>query len=316
MTGSAVALQSALHAAIAPQVVDPGDALQALAIALVARGHVLLQGPPGLGKTLLARSFCAALGGRFQRVQGTADLMPTDITGVHVFDAQRQQFSFRPGPLFADVLLFDELNRAGPRTQSALLEAMQERQVTTERETLPLAPDFLVVATQNPRDYEGTFPLPESQLDRFLLRVDVEYPDRATEAAIIGRYGAQFARQPPAAPAPATVDAALLGAARREAAEVHLSDAVAGYVLDLAAASREQPSIALGLSTRGVLAVVAAARVAAALRGSDFVSADDVKRVAAWTIAHRLLPTPDAIVEGWSDTGAVASLLTQVAVPR
>jgi MoxR-like ATPase len=277
---------------------------------------VLLQGPPGLGKTLLARAFCAALGGRFQRVQGTADLMPTDIAGVHVFDAQRQQFSFRPGPLFADVLLFDELNRAGPRTQSALLEAMQERQVTTERETLPLAPDFLVVATQNPRDYEGTFPLPESQLDRFLLRVDVDYPERATEATIIGRHGAQFARDAPAASATAVVDPALLGAARREAADVHLSDAVSGYVLDLAAASRGQRSIALGLSTRGVLAVVAAARVAAALRGSDFVSADDVKRVAAWTIAHRLLPTPDAIVEGWSDTGAVASLLTQVAVPR
>src|ERR1700729_2317204 len=170
-------------------VVGADAAIRALVIALIARGHVLVQGGPGLGKTLLAKALAHALGGQFKRIQGTPDLMPSDIIGVHVFDERERSFVFRPGPLFADVVLVDEINRAGPKTQSALLEAMEERQVSVERAVLALPADFLVLATQNPREFEGTYPLPESQLDRFMLRIDVDYPNRAAEAEILTRYG-------------------------------------------------------------------------------------------------------------------------------
>src|SRR6516165_5017950 len=170
-------------------VVGVEASVDALTIALIARGHVLVQGVPGLGKTLFAKALARALGGEFKRIQGTADLMPSDIIGVHVFDEAARTFAFRPGPLFADVVLVDEINRAGPKTQSALLEAMEERQVSVERSVLLLPADFIVLATQNPREFEGTFPLPESQLDRFMLRIDMGYPARAAEADILARYG-------------------------------------------------------------------------------------------------------------------------------
>src|SRR5580658_3692511 len=169
-------LEQALQQALSANVVGLHSAIRALTIAVVARGHVLIQGAPGLGKTLLSKSLAAAIGGNFKRIQGTADLMPSDIIGVHVFDTARGDFVFRPGPLFTDVLLFDEINRAGPKTQSALLEAMEERQVSVDREIYPLPADFLVIATQNPREFEGTFPLPESQLDRFMMRLVLDYP--------------------------------------------------------------------------------------------------------------------------------------------
>src|SRR5688500_12446237 len=230
--------------------------IRALAIAVVARGHVLLQGAPGLGKTLLSKSLAGALGGVFKRVQGTADLMPSDITGVHVFDAERRDFVFRPGPVFADVLLVDEINRAGPKTQSALLEAMEERQVTVDRQNFPLPKNFLVVATQNPREFEGTYPLPESQLDRFMLRIDLSYPGREAELAIVARYGNTDAhavsdstqQSPP-------VD---LQAVRQAVEQVHLAPELSAYVVDIAAASRSHTHVSLGLSTRGVLALVRA----------------------------------------------------------
>ena len=173
-------LEQQLQAAAGTVVFGAEDVVRAITIALVMRGHILLQGVPGIGKTRLSRRIAAALGGTFQRIQGTADLMPSDITGVHVFDREASRFSFRPGPLFADIVLMDEINRAGPKTQSALLEAMQERQVTVDRDTMLLPADFLVVATQNPRELEGTYPLPESQLDRFLIRIEMSYPDAAS----------------------------------------------------------------------------------------------------------------------------------------
>src|SRR6516225_6892712 len=183
--------------------------VEALVIALIARGHVLVQGVPGLGKTLFAKALARALGGEFKRIQGTADLMPSDIIGVHVFDEAARNFAFRPGPLFADVVLVDEINRAGPRTQSALLEAMEERQVSLERSALPLPPDFLVLATQNPREFEGTYPLPESQLDRFMLRIDIDYAPRAAEAEVLTRYGGLVAGSTAAAAQPGTLGGVL-----------------------------------------------------------------------------------------------------------
>src|SRR6202789_1750352 len=180
-------------------VIGADTSIRALVIALVARGHVLVQGVPGLGKTLLAKALARALGGEFKRIQGTSDLMPSDIIGIHVFDEVRRDFVFRPGPLFADVVLVDEIKRAGPKTPSALLEAMEERQVSVERSVFTLPPDFMVLATQNPREFEGTYPLPESQLDRFMLRIDVDYPERLAEIEVLERYGGGELSAPPVA---------------------------------------------------------------------------------------------------------------------
>ncbi|HEV8018687.1 MAG TPA: MoxR family ATPase [Steroidobacteraceae bacterium] len=290
--------------------------VDALVIALIARGHVLVQGVPGLGKTLFAKALARALGGEFKRIQGTADLMPSDIIGVHVFDEAARNFVFRPGPLFADVVLVDEINRAGPKTQSALLEAMEERQVSVERTVFPLPADFIVLATQNPREFEGTFPLPESQLDRFMLRVDMSYPARAAESEILSRYGGVLTAAHAALDRVAVIDGALLTQARTLAEEIHVSAALSAYVLDLAAATREHPRLALGLSTRGVLALIKAARVVAGLRASDFVTPDDVKQAAPWVLAHRLVLTPEATLEGASDAEVVKGLLATTPVPR
>jgi MoxR-like ATPase len=290
--------------------------VDAMVVALIARGHVLVQGVPGLGKTLFAKALARALGGEFKRIQGTADLMPSDIIGVHVFDDAARNFAFRPGPLFADVVLVDEINRAGPKTQSALLEAMEERQVSVERSVLPLPADFIVLATQNPREFEGTFPLPESQLDRFMLRIDMSYPAREAEGQILARYGGVLVGAHAALASIAAVDRALLAQAREAAQSIHVSEALSSYLLDLAAATRAHPRLALGLSTRGVLALLQAARVVAGMRASDFVTPDDVKQVAPWVLAHRLVLTPEAILEGISDAQLVQGLLTSTAVPR
>ncbi len=297
-------------------VVGVESSVDALVIALIARGHVLVQGVPGLGKTLFAKALARALGGEFKRIQGTADLMPSDIIGVHVFDEAARGFAFRPGPLFADVILMDEINRAGPKTQSALLEAMEERQVSVERTVLPLPADFIVLATQNPREFEGTFPLPESQLDRFMLRVDMSYPRREAESEIVARYGGVLTAAHTTLAAVAAIDRALLREARELTEQVHVSAALSAYVLDLAAATREHPRLALGLSTRGVLALVKAARVVAGLRAADFVTPDDVKLVAPWVLAHRLVLTPEATLEGTSDAQLVQGLLDSTPVPR
>src|SRR6266403_101636 len=316
MSASIRQLEDLLVRELGRVVIGAHTSVRALTVALVARGHVLVQGVPGLGKTLLAKALACALGGEFKRIQGTADLMPSDIIGVHVFDEAQRTFVFRPGPLFADVVLVDEINRAGPKTQSALLEAMEERQVSVEREVFPLPADFLVLATQNPREFEGTYPLPESQLDRFMLRIDVDYPQRQAEAQILARYGGMLTAVQTTLESVGTLDPALLKLARDEADRIHVSEALAGYVLDLARASREHTRLSLGLSTRGALALLKAARITAGLRGSDFVAPDDVKEAAVWVMAHRLVLTPEAALEGLTDLQVVRTLLADTAVPR
>ena len=309
-------LRSLLTQELGRVVIGVESSVDALIIALIARGHVLVQGVPGLGKTLFAKTLARALGGEFKRIQGTADLMPSDIIGVHVFDETARNFSFRPGPLFADVVLMDEINRAGPKTQSALLEAMEERQVSVERSVLLLPADFIVLATQNPREFEGTFPLPESQLDRFMLRIDMSYPPREAEAEILTRYGGVLAGARTALESVGVIDRALLGEARAAAEQMHVSEALSRYLLDLAAATRAHPRLALGLSTRGVLALLKAARVVAGIRSGDFVTPDDVKQVAPWVLSHRLVLTPEATLEGVSDAELVQGLLTSTPVPH
>ena len=305
-------LEAKLQSALGQVVFGAEHIVHALVIALVGKGHILLEGPPGLGKTLLGRAFTASLGGQFKRIQGTADLMPSDITGVHVFDTQKGDFVFHPGPVFADVVLMDEINRAGPKTQSALLEAMEERQVTIDRESFRLAYDFLVIATQNPREYEGTFPLPESQLDRFMLKVSIDYPDRQAETRIIDQYvlpGSGFSGS-----TVSTVDAGAVQAARDSIAEVHLAEELVAYCLDLAAATRQSEKISLGLSSRGVLALVRSARIEAALRGGEYVVPDDVKETAAWVLSHRIALTPEAELDGVDTADEIGRILDALPV--
>jgi MoxR-like ATPase len=311
-------LEQSLQQTLSAKVIGLEAAIHALTIALVARGHVLIQSAPGLGKTLLSKSLAAAIGGGFKRIQGTADLMPSDIIGVHVFDTTRGEFVFRPGPLFAEVLLFDEINRTGPKTQSALLEAMEERQVSVDRKVFRLPAGFLVVATQNPRDFEGTYPLPESQLDRFMLRVELSYPQRDTETAVLERYGgvSVAGSVEAAATPPSSATSERLAAARDCADAVHVAPELRGYILDLARATREHAQVALGLSTRGALALLRAARIEAGLRGAEFVSPDDVKAVMPMVVAHRLVLSSEAVLEGISEAAVVQRLAEQVSVPR
>lgn len=288
------------------------DVIRALAMAQMARGHALLQGPPGIGKTLLARTFAATIDGTFQRIQGTPDLTPSDITGVTIFRPDGSEFEFREGPLFTEVLLIDELNRCNPKTQSALLQAMEERRVSVEREVRPLPANFIVVATQNPMDFEGTYPLPESQIDRFLIRLDVQYAAREYEAQAIKTHATTSLHEPRIE----SVSGDLLDAARAEIEACKVDSTLIDYVLDIALASRQREEIQLGLSTRGARALVLMARINACCDGFDFVRPDDVQAVAPWVIGHRLVLSSEAILEGRTTDELARELVAAVAVPR
>ena len=293
-------------------VVGKDDVLERILAGILANGHVLVEDYPGLAKTLIARLLAQALDLGFRRIQFTPDLLPSDITGSFLYDQREARFEFRPGPVFTNLLLADEINRATPKTQAALLEAMQEAQVTVEGQSFALAQPFLVIATQNPIELEGTYPLPEAQLDRFLLRVSVGYPDAAAEREILR---IRRERRTDAVAVPVLVTRAELLAMQAALEDVFVSDTLERYIVALTHATRTDPRVALGASPRGSLAVLKLARAEAAMRGRDFVLPDDVKAVAVAALAHRLVLKPELWVSRTTPTQVVESLLQQVAAP-
>ena len=302
-------LWASLRGAVALAVVGGEEALRLMAIALLAEGHALLEDVPGVGKTLLARAFARALGLDFGRVQGTPDLLPTDVTGSSILAGG--EFRFVPGPIFTNVLLVDEINRATPRTQSALLEAMQERQVSIDGVTRSLPAPFLVLATQNPIELEGTFALPEAQLDRFLVRIDIGYPSEADEQSVARRY--REAAEPLEAIRP-VVDAGALPELRAATRSVAVSDEVEAYLVRIVRATREHPDLRLGASPRASVSLYRAAQARALLAGRDFVLPDDVAALAPAVLTHRILVDVDRELRGASPQGVIAEVLERVPV--
>jgi MoxR-like ATPase len=289
------------------------EALELVLLGLLADGHILIEDFPGLAKTLIARSFAQVASMDFRRIQFTPDLMPSDVTGSSIFDQRISDFEFRPGPIFTNLLLADEINRAPPKTQAALLEAMQERQVTIEGITRPLARPFLVLATQNPIEYEGTYPLPEAQLDRFLLRIGVGYPSREDEWSVLE---SRIARREDEVELEPVVDAASLVAMQQAIEQVYVAQSIGYYIVDIVAATRSSPSVQVGASPRGSLAVMKLARCKAVLEGRDYVTPEDVKAIAVPALAHRLALRPELWVQRIRPDDVVAERLETVPTPR
>ncbi len=307
----------AVRTEVAKAVVGQEAAVSGLLVALLCGGHVLMEGVPGVAKTLLVRSLASALSVQTRRVQFTPDLMPGDITGSMVIDSSHGELTFREGPVFTNLLLADEINRTPPKTQSALLEAMEEGQVSVDGVSHALPRPFLVAATQNPVEYEGTYPLPEAQLDRFLLKVVLPVPERSQELEIVSRHAAGFDPQDVSSSGVTAVAGAEdIEAGRRAVQGVQVSPEVAGYVVDVARATRNAPSLGLGASPRGAVALMRTARAWAWLSGRDFVTPDDVKALAQATLAHRLSLRPEAELEGVDVSAVLGSALGSVAVPR
>jgi MoxR-like ATPase len=302
----------AILAAISQVIVGKADVLEQILAGILANGHILIEDVPGLAKTLIARLVAQSLDLSFKRIQFTPDLLPSDITGSFLFDQRQARFEFRPGPIFTHLLLADEINRATPKTQSALLEAMQEAQVTVEGERFPIEAPFLVIATQNPIELEGTYPLPEAQLDRFLMRVAVGYPEREDEVEILAR---RRQRREDAIAVAAVTSRAELLAMQASLEDVHVADVTERYIVDLVRATRADHRVALGASPRGALALLKLSRALAALRRRDFVLPDDVKAMAVPALAHRLILRPELWASKVSAIQVVESLLTQVPAP-
>jgi len=280
-------------------------------VCLFAEGHLLIEDVPGVGKTSMAKAIARSIDGTWSRIQFTPDLLPSDVTGVSVWNRVENEFEFRPGGVFADIVLADEINRASPKTQSALLEAMEEHQVTVDAHTYSLPGPFMVIATQNPIELEGTYPLPEAQLDRFLMRVQMGYPSHDAERAILETHGSHASVEELA---PVT-SAAEVVAGARAVADLHVADNLKSYIVDLVTATRQHRDLALGVSPRGALALQRAARALAASVGRDYVVPDDVKRLAVAVLEHRLLLAPDAQLRGAAPGDIVRELLASVPVP-
>jgi MoxR-like ATPase len=293
-------------------IVGKRDALELVLMGILADGHVLLEDYPGLAKTLIARSFAQSIGIDFNRVQFTPDLLPADITGSSVYDQRNSRFDFRKGPVFTNLLLGDEINRAPPKTQAALLEAMQEGQVSAEGITYPLDPPFIVIATENPIEYEGTYPLPEAQLDRFMLRIGIGYPERDDEWEILRR---RIERQADDLKLEPIVDGPQLLDMQHGIEQVYVGASVGYYMVDLVKATRESPEVQVGASPRGALALLKLARCRAVLKGRDFVTPDDVKRIAVAALAHRLTLRPELWVRRIAGDDIVRTVLDQVPTP-
>jgi MoxR-like ATPase len=312
---------SQLHRAAAEALgrvfVGQAELVEGVLIALFAEGSVLIEGVPGLGKTLLVNALSRTFAGTFKRVQFTPDLMPSDLTGHNVFDLREQRFHFVPGPIFANLVLADEINRSPPKTQAALLEAMQERQVTVDGQVYPLDRPFLVLATQNPIEHEGTYPLPEAQVDRFMFKLLVGYPSQAEEDAILGHFAAGRDLRDLAALGlvPVTTPADVLEV-QRTVARVIIEPKILHYITSIVGRSRAWHTVAVGASPRASINLLLAARTAAAVGGRDFVVPDDVKHVAPWVLRHRLRLRPEAEMEGLSPDQVVAEMLASVEVPR
>lgn len=310
-------LADAIRAEIAKAIVGQQDIVDMLLVALLSEGHVLLEGPPGTAKTFLANAFATALGLDFGRIQFTPDLLPGDILGSNLFNFQTSQFTLTRGPIFCDLLLADEINRTPPKTQAALLEAMQERRITLDGETYPLPDSFMVVATQNPIENQGVYPLPEAQLDRFLFKLLVPYPAEEEEARIVATYGQRSGPQRPADLGVAAVtNGAGISAASAALGQVTVADDITGYVVRLIRATRDHAELTVGASPRAAVLLSGAARARAALEGRDYVIPDDVKALAVPVLRHRLTLSPAAEIEGRDMEALVAELVESTEAPR
>jgi MoxR-like ATPase len=308
---------AAVRAEVAKAVVGQDPVVSGLIVALLADGHVLLEGVPGVAKTLLVRSLAAALSLETKRVQFTPDLMPGDVTGSLIYDSRSAEFEFRQGPVFTNLLLADEINRTPPKTQAALLEAMEERQVSVDGTPRPLPDPFMVIATQNPVEYEGTYPLPEAQLDRFLVKLNVPLPGRDDEFGMLTRHANGFdPRDLAGAGLSAVAGPADIAAGRAAAASVSIAPEVLAYIVDVCRATRSSPSVSLGASPRGATALMRTSRAWAWVSGRDFVTPDDVKALARPTLRHRLALRPEAELEGATTDAVLEGVLATVPVPR
>jgi MoxR-like ATPase len=298
-------------------IVGQDNVIEQILVAVLAEGHALLEGVPGTAKTLMVKTLAEIIGARFSRIQFTPDLMPSDITGTNVFNMQTSEFTLRHGPIFTDILLADEINRTPPKTQAALLEAMEERQTTIDGESYPLSPIFTVLATENPIEYEGTYPLPEAQLDRFLLKILIDYPAESDEQEIIARWDAGFNShrldQADIQPLP---DAAAIQHCRHEVRGMRMEPGVQKYIVDIVRRSRSHPTILYGASPRASIAILLCSKALAAIRGRDFPTPDDVRDIAMPVLRHRLALRAEAELEGATADAVIADILKTVEVPR
>ena len=292
-------------------IVGKGDVIDLALVAVLCEGHILIEDVPGIGKTTLARALAASLGCTFRRIQFTPDLLPSDVTGINYFNQKVQEFEFRPGPVMSQVVLADEINRATPRTQSALLEAMQEQQITVDGDTYHLPRPFLVLATQNPIELEGTFPLPEAQVDRFLIRLSIGYPTEQEEHALLLR----FEQRDPLGDLSAVTSPEELIKSQRRVREIRLEESIRGYIIEIVRATRQHPDIDLGVSPRGTLALYRCAQALAAIHDREYVLPDDVKLLAPYALTHRIIISPTTRLRGRSLSDVLMDVIETVPVP-